>query len=77
MLSDIAKTDENSRTKISALSEIHKQSGDDVIKMNLDVEGESIIRYVDIALPKINMEEEDEEEIKMDKDITIEDLLND
>lgn len=80
MLSDIARNkDENSKTRITALSEIHKQSGDDVIKMNVDVEGESIIRYVDVALPKHRslIEEENKEEENIDiKELTIDQLLN-
>ena len=80
LLTLIAKDDkEPSRTRITALSEIHKQSGDDVIKMNVDVEGESIIRYVDVALPKhrSRIEEENKEEENLDiKELTIDKLLN-
>ena len=79
MLSNIARNDkEPSRTRITALSEIHKQSGDDVIKMNVDVEGESIIRYVDVALPKHRslIEEENIEEDIDIKELTIDKLLN-
>ena len=78
MLSTIAKNNEEpSRTRITALSEIHKQSGDDVIKMNVDVEGESIIRYVDVALPKHRslIEENNGEDIDI-KELTIDKLLN-
>ena len=41
-------------TRITALRELHHQSGDDIAKVDLDINGECnhVIRFVDIALPK-------------------------
>lgn len=42
-------------TRIKALQELHKQSGDDIQRVDMDVNAktESVIRFIDIALPKV------------------------
>jgi len=48
-------------TRIKALSELHKQSGDDVQKVDMDLtaQTQNVIRFIDIALPKVKDSEED------------------
>ena len=53
MLSEIARdVSLNKNTRISALRELHAQSGDAITKLDVTSSTESVIKYVDIKLPK-------------------------
>lgn len=60
MLSDIAR-DVNlpKGTRITALREIHAQSGDAVQRVEMNSTTENVIRYVDIKLPNKNAQEDE------------------
>ena len=49
--------------RIKALQELHRQSGDDVTKvdMELNANTENVIRFIEVALPKTNTNAEDVE----------------
>ena len=59
MLSEIARdVSLNKNVRLSALRELHIQTGDSVQKIEMNSTTESVVRYIDIELPKIKDEKE-------------------
>ena len=64
ILSDFARDPQlPKRDRINALKELHRQSGDDVQKVNMDVtaETQNVIKFVEIHMPTVNKDNKDVE----------------
>jgi len=89
LLTEFAKNEENKVSeRMQALRDIHHQSGDDVVKSDLGLNGENILRFVDIKLPAKNTKNTEPKKVEpktrtqkekesLSSNYTVDDLLKD